>query len=182
MKKQSCLNGGIALVAICFCIASFCDHAMSKEQTEDEVARDVDFKSIATLAEIQGGWAIAPEGVGLFEGDYLEIKGARCKYGQFTCARPAALKKPIEFDIALENGVLVLRSDNPHPPAKKWRLAEIDKHRMLVCVTVRDSAPFVTTSRILYHQPNFGKTPAAGIEQKQAPEVGKPFKRSPLLW
>jgi hypothetical protein len=122
-----------------------------------EVVRDFDIQPIRSLEEVEGDWEIAPEGVDLFEGDSMLFTHGKCRYRQYTCARPPALKAPIEFDVELKNSALVRKTDNPHVIAKKWHLAKLGEYKCLVCITTSEKTPIHANATVFYHRPNQGK-------------------------
>ncbi len=121
-----------------------------------ESPEDLPILHIGSLEEVQGDWTIAPEGVAMFAGDFLTIKGGRCRYRQFTDAGSPPLKEPIECDVALVHGYLLLKTDNPHVPAKKWYLTKVGEHKCLVFLTARGESPIVANAEIRYHRPSSG--------------------------
>ena len=143
------LSSGLILLVAGFCSA--CANADEIHKNID-IGKDVSFQHIENLEEVQGCWTIAPEGVGMYAGEFLVIKGGRCRYRQFTDAGRPPLKEPIEFDVALAGGVLVLKTDNPHVQTKMWRLGSLGEHKCLVAFDPKKPRAIVNdqTSMLYY--------------------------------
>ncbi len=99
----------------------------------------------------------------------------KCRHSQYTCARPPALKEPIEFDAELIGGTLVFKTENPHVIARKWHLASLGEYKCLVCLTTSEQAPFQANTTVFYHWQNDGKEipkterPAEKFKKRFAP-------------
>jgi hypothetical protein len=89
------------------------------------------------------------------------------------------LKEPIEFDVALANSVLVLKTDNPHVIAKRWHLAKLGEYKCLVCLTASEETPTHASAAVFYHRPGNKEHPKPEHPErpfkKRAPSKGSAF-------
>ena len=122
---------------------------------DDSKTEELELAQIKSLDEVQGRWTLAPEGIGMFAGHTLEIKGSKGQYREFT-DDGRRVHEPVEFDVEVVRGVLVLKTDDPFVEAKKWHLAQLGKYKCIVALVAKTKlspAPFSADAPVLYFRP-----------------------------
>jgi hypothetical protein len=123
---------------------------------------EYDLDSIKSLDEVQGFWGNAPSGVargGL--SFYIKGKKATC----YDWKTPDKDFGPVEADVELVDGVLILRTDAPWVDAKKWHLATSGKSKCLVALL---KYPLEMSVRVVYYSVQRDIKPTKGAESEDA--------------